>query len=227
MLLLHHYQPVMAAAFAKFPAEPWVELGAEVGVPLQPVRSPEEALARPRVPGRRLRHRGRSTPSSVRSVRSGRVYELHACPTDAPAAPPALGADTDEVLAEADALAAPGRRVARSADAGRLTAPLEGVRVLDLGLAIAGPWGTMMLADLGADVIKVNPLHDFYWMSTHIAMCCNRGKRSISMNLKDPDAMAILHRLVESADVVQHNMRYEAAVRLGVDYESLRRSSPT
>jgi crotonobetainyl-CoA:carnitine CoA-transferase CaiB-like acyl-CoA transferase len=59
-------------------------------------------------------------------------------------------------------------------------------------------------------------------MSTHIAMCCNRGKRSIAMNLKDPDAMAILHELVETADVVQHNMRYDAAVRLGVDYESLR-----
>ncbi len=104
--------------------------------------------------------------------------------------------------------------------------PLAGVRVIDLGLAVAGPWGTMMLADLGADVIKVNPLHDFYWMSTHIAMCCNRGKRSIAMNLKDPDAMVVLREMVESADVVQHNMRYDAAVRLGVDYESIRAIKP-
>jgi crotonobetainyl-CoA:carnitine CoA-transferase CaiB-like acyl-CoA transferase len=84
----------------------------------------------------------------------------------------------------------------------------------------------MMLADLGAEVIKVNPLHDFYWMSTHIAMACNRGKRSIAMNLKDPAAMEILHELVATADVVQHNMRYGAAVRLGVDYESLRAIKP-
>ena len=98
--------------------------------------------------------------------------------------------------------------------------------MLDLGLAVAGPWGTMMLADLGADVIKVNPLHDCYWMSTHIAMACNRGKRSIAMNLKDPDAMEVLHELVAPADVVQHNMRYDAAERLGVDYESLRAIKP-
>jgi crotonobetainyl-CoA:carnitine CoA-transferase CaiB-like acyl-CoA transferase len=57
-------------------------------------------------------------------------------------------------------------------------------------------------------------------------MCCNRGKRSIAMNLKDPDAMAILHELLATADVVQHNMRYDAAVRLGVDYDSLRAIKP-
>src|SRR5204862_5780762 len=116
-------------------------------------------------------------------------------------------------------------RVARS-DAPAPSAPLAGIRVLDLGLAVAGPWGTMMLAELGAEVIKVNPLHDFYWMSTHIAMCCNRGKRSIAMNLKDPDGMEILRELVESTDVVQHNMRYDAAVRLGVDYESIKAIKP-
>ena len=91
MLLLHHYQPLMAAAVAKFPSEPWVALGAEVGVPLQPLRSPEEALHDPRscadgcvieVDDPEL--------GPVRQV--GRVYELHACPTDAPTAPPVVGA---------------------------------------------------------------------------------------------------------------------------------------
>ena len=84
----------------------------------------------------------------------------------------------------------------------------------------------MMLADLGADVIKVNTMYDGYWMSNHIGMACNRGKRSISINLKDPNGMDILRRLVETADVVQHNMRYDAAVRLGVDYESLKKIKP-
>jgi crotonobetainyl-CoA:carnitine CoA-transferase CaiB-like acyl-CoA transferase len=128
------------------------------------------------------------------------------------------------VRAEADAVAPPAPVTPSSTAAP--SSPLAGVRVLDLGLAVAGPWGTMMLADLGADVIKVNPLHDFYWMSTHIAMCCNRGKRSIAMNLKDADAMAILHELVATADVVQHNMRYEAAERLKIDYESLQAINP-
>jgi crotonobetainyl-CoA:carnitine CoA-transferase CaiB-like acyl-CoA transferase len=223
MLLLHHYQPLMAEAVAKFPADEWVQLAAEVGVPLQPLRSPEEALHDPAfVEDGCVIEVDDPELGAVRQV--GRVYELHHCPTTPPAAPPSVGAHTDAVRAEADALAAsaPAPRTDTRAPA----SPLAGVRVVDLGLAVAGPWGTMMLADLGADVIKVNPLHDFYWMSTHIAMACNRGKRSIAMNLKDPAAMAILHELVATADIVQHNMRYDAAVRLGVDYESLRAIKP-
>ena len=224
ILLLHHYIPLMAERFAKFPAAAWVELAAEKKVPLQPIRSPEEALLDPwcvddgcviEVDDPRL--------GPVRQV--GRVYELHACPTAPPTAPVAPGTHNDEVLAEADALLASPPAVERSTTPAP-AAPLSGVKVLDLGLAVAGPWGTMMLADLGADVIKVNALHDDYWMATHIAMGCNRGKRSIALNLKDPAAMAVLHRLVEEADVVQHNMRYDAAVRLGVDYESLRAVNP-
>jgi crotonobetainyl-CoA:carnitine CoA-transferase CaiB-like acyl-CoA transferase len=98
--------------------------------------------------------------------------------------------------------------------------------VLDLGLAVAGPFGTQVLAELGARVIKVNTFTDEFWFSNHIAMCCNRDKDSITLNLKDPEAMSVLHRLVERADVVQHNMRYDAAERLGVDYESLRQLNP-
>jgi crotonobetainyl-CoA:carnitine CoA-transferase CaiB-like acyl-CoA transferase len=70
-------------------------------------------------------------------------------------------------------------------------------------------------------VIKVNTVYDMFWHSTHIAFTANRGKQSISINLKDPRGLAVLHELVKRADVVQHNMRYEAAVRLGIDYESL------
>jgi crotonobetainyl-CoA:carnitine CoA-transferase CaiB-like acyl-CoA transferase len=71
-------------------------------------------------------------------------------------------------------------------------------------------------------VIKVNALHDVYWHSNHIAYCANRGKKSIALNLKDPRAMTVLHDLVARADVVQHNMRYDAAERLGIDHASLR-----
>jgi crotonobetainyl-CoA:carnitine CoA-transferase CaiB-like acyl-CoA transferase len=73
----------------------------------------------------------------------------------------------------------------------------------------------------------VNALHDGYWMSNHIAMSCNRSKRSISINLKHPTGKAILDRLVATADVVQHNMRYDAAIRLGVDDASLRAINPS
>ena len=80
-----------------------------------------------------------------------------------------------------------------------------------------------MLSDLGANVIKVNALYDTYWHSNHIAYMANRGKRSIALDLKDPRAMKVLLQLVEQADVIQHNMRYDAAVRLGIDYASLKK----
>ena len=72
--------------------------------------------------------------------------------------------------------------------------------MLDLGLAVAGPFGTQLLADLGATVIKVNNrLFDSFWMQTSIAMCCNRGKQSIMIDLKHPEGMAVLHELVQTA----------------------------
>jgi crotonobetainyl-CoA:carnitine CoA-transferase CaiB-like acyl-CoA transferase len=224
--VLLHYDPLFADAIGRFPSEDWIALAADVGVPLQPLRSPEEALHDPllladgcviEVDDPEL--------GPVRQV--GRVYELHACPTDPPTAPVAPGADTDAVIAEADALLKTPPHSATTTTRPVSRAPLAGVRVLDLGVAVAGPWGTMMLADLGADVIKVNQPHDAYWMRSHIAMGCNRGKRSIAMNLKRPEAMELLLELVRSADIVQHNMRDDAAVRLGVDYERLRAVNPT
>ena len=79
-----------------------------------------------------------------------------------------------------------------------------------------------------ATVIKVNnAAFDRFWMVNHIAMCCNRGKQSITIDLKQPEGLAILHDLVRRADIVQHNMRYDAAERLAVDYESLKQINPS
>jgi crotonobetainyl-CoA:carnitine CoA-transferase CaiB-like acyl-CoA transferase len=228
MVLLHHYTPLMAEAVAKFPSDEWVALAAEVGVPIQPVRSPEEGLLDPLfVEDGCVVEVDDPELGPLRQV--GRVYELAACPADPPRPASLPGADTEAVRAEADALlaAAPDRPAARPATGRDLSAPLDGIVVVDLGLAVAGPFGTQLLADLGATVVKVSALHDDYWMSNHIAMCCNRGKRSIALDLKTADGMAILRSLVERADIVQHNMRYDAAVRLGVDYESLRVINPT
>ena len=116
---------------------------------------------------------------------------------------------------------------ARSANGELPGGPLDGITVLDFGLAVAGPYGTQVLSDLGAKVIKINALHDWYWHSTQIAMICNRGKTSIAINLKHPErAQEVVERLIASADVVMHNMRYPAAVKLGIDYESLRDEVP-
>jgi crotonobetainyl-CoA:carnitine CoA-transferase CaiB-like acyl-CoA transferase len=232
MVILHAFYDQLTEAVAQYPAAQWVDLAARVGVPVQPVRSPEEALLDPllladgcviEVEDPQL--------GPLRQV--GRVVDLARHPQPVPAGAAPRGAHTAEVKAEADAIlaattpaSAPSALSDDSKKDGALAHPLEGITVLDLGLAVAGPFGTQVLAQLGARVIKVTMMRDKFWFSNHIAMCCNRDKESITLNLKDPEAMAVLRRLVERADVVQHNMRYDAAERLGVDYETLRQANP-
>jgi crotonobetainyl-CoA:carnitine CoA-transferase CaiB-like acyl-CoA transferase len=83
-----------------------------------------------------------------------------------------------------------------------------------------------MLADLGAEVIKVHARHDTFWAGTHMGLGTNRGKRSIALNLKHSRGREILHALIDGADVVATNWRPGAAARLGIDYESLRERHP-
>ena len=226
LVVLHYYHPLMAERFRKFPAAEWVAAGAQVGVAIQPVNSPEEALADPAL----LADGCVATvhDPDVGPIRQvGMTINLSARPGSVGGPAPALGRDDEAVRAEAASPRVAAVEPGAARPEGRaLDHPLAGITVLDLGLAVAGPFGTQLLSDLGADVIKVNTLYDTFWHSTHIAMVCNRGKRSLAVNLKDPAGMAILHRLVARADVVQHNMRADAAVRLGVDYESLRTIKP-
>jgi crotonobetainyl-CoA:carnitine CoA-transferase CaiB-like acyl-CoA transferase len=116
--------------------------------------------------------------------------------------------------------ASPGR-VAVEGSGPSLRGPLEGIKVLDLGLGVAGPWGARVLADLGAEVVKVNAPHDGYWTRTHMGLATNWGKRSIALNLKDAGAREVLERLLVDADVLVHNMREGAAERLGIGYADL------
>jgi formyl-CoA transferase len=107
--------------------------------------------------------------------------------------------------------------------------PLAGIRVLDLTQIIAGPFATMMLADLGADVIKIEPPGGEAWR--HVApyrpgeskgyQSLNRGKRSVVVRLDDPRGQEIVHRLIPSIDVAVTNYRPDVPRRLRVDYETL------
>jgi crotonobetainyl-CoA:carnitine CoA-transferase CaiB-like acyl-CoA transferase len=107
-----------------------------------------------------------------------------------------------------------------------MTAPLAGITVVDLTSYIAGSYGAMMLADLGARVIKVESLQGDSFRELQGFYGWNRGKRSIAVNLKVPDGRVIVHRLAESADVVMENMRPGVVERLGVDYGTLRAVNP-
>jgi crotonobetainyl-CoA:carnitine CoA-transferase CaiB-like acyl-CoA transferase len=109
-------------------------------------------------------------------------------------------------------------------------APLDGIKVLDFSRLFAGPYATMMLADLGADVIKVeSPAGDearhfgppFLGGEGMNFMALNRHKRSITLDLKKPGAVEIVHRLASEADVVIENFRPGVADQLGVGFEEL------
>ena len=218
MIVLHAFYDQMRDAVGKFPAADWTALAAQIGVPVQTVRSPEEALLDPLL----LEDGSVVEVDGIRMV--GRTYQFEKTPPPPIRGVAAPGEHTAAVRAEAAAITA---TPAAAPDGTPLSSPLEGVVVLDLGLAVAGPFGTQLLADLGATVIKVNnAVFDAFWMQTSIAMSCNRGKQSITIDLKRPEGLAVFHDLVRTADVVQHNMRYDAAERLGVDHESLKTINP-
>jgi crotonobetainyl-CoA:carnitine CoA-transferase CaiB-like acyl-CoA transferase len=105
--------------------------------------------------------------------------------------------------------------------------PLAGVRVLDFGMFVAGPCASVPLADLGADVIKIETLQGdpSYGIKTVYASV-NRGKRSIVIDLKSADGQDICKRLVASADVVYNNFRPKVSKRLGLDPDTLLASDP-
>src|SRR3989304_6363719 len=103
---------------------------------------------------------------------------------------------------------------------------LEGVKVVDLTGYIAGSYAAMMLADLGAGVVKVESLEGDSFRELPGFFGWNRGKRSISVNLKEGDGLAIVPRLATRADVLMENMRPGVADRLGVGFADLRAINP-
>ncbi len=103
---------------------------------------------------------------------------------------------------------------------------LEGIQVLDLTGYIAGSYAAMMLGDLGANVIKVEPPEGDPFRELQGFFGWNRGKRSIAVNLKDPAGREIVEKLAAQSDVVMENFRPGVADRLGVGYEALNRLNP-
>jgi crotonobetainyl-CoA:carnitine CoA-transferase CaiB-like acyl-CoA transferase len=112
--------------------------------------------------------------------------------------------------------------------------PLDGVTVLDLCSYLAGPYGCTLLADLGATVIKIeSPQGDMLRQfpsslpgESRFFLGTNRGKRAIALDLKQPEGLAVLHRMVETADVLVENFRPSVPARLGIDYPRLRAINP-
>lgn len=105
--------------------------------------------------------------------------------------------------------------------------PLAGIRSVDCGMFAAGPYAAMLLADLGADVIKLEPPEGDTMRPTEKAFAgVQRGKRSIAVDLKTPEGLQIFYQLAARADIVQHNLRGEVAQRLGIGYDKVREINP-
>lgn len=117
-----------------------------------------------------------------------------------------------------------------------MSKPLSGMKILDFTYLLPGPFGTMMLADLGADIIKVEnpespdivrlmPPHTEGMSALYAHL--NRGKRSLSLNLKSNEAREIIYRLLKEYDVVIEQFRPGTMERLGLGYDALRTINPS
>ncbi|MBC7491983.1 MAG: CoA transferase, partial [Novosphingobium sp.] len=113
--------------------------------------------------------------------------------------------------------------------------PLRGVRVIDLTAMVFGPYATQIMADMGADVIKIEPPDGDPTRYISVAPApglagvyvnVNRGKRSVVLDLKTEAGKAALRKLIESADVFIHSMRAAAVKKLGFDYEAVAAINP-
>lgn len=120
-----------------------------------------------------------------------------------------------------------------------MSKPLEGIRILDLTHMLSGPYAGMLLADLGAETIKVEPLtgegtrslladdpqHSFKGMGAYF-LTLNRNKQSVCINLKDEKGLAVFHDLVRNADVVLDNFSAGVPKKLKIDFEHLKQVNP-
>lgn len=157
-----------------------------------------------------------------RTLQAGNPFVTEpACEVTRPA--PRLGEHSQEVF---DTLAQY-RRSPAPMDPDADPRPLAGLKVLDLGSFLAGPMAPMLMADLGAEVIKIEPVvgdrlrwKPSYWEA------CSRGKRDLAVDLATEKGQEVLRRLIQWADVVHHNQRPKASVKNRIDEASVRAINP-
>jgi len=206
----------LMAAFATRPRTEWLQILQDHGVPCAPVGPREAWFAGETVAEAGLRHVLRhlelgevaipgpparlcETPGSVRHL----ARPIDGPPDWPPRAPPPASGE------------------------GEGASPLDGVRVLDLGTVIAGAHAGGVLANLGADVIKIEPVEGDPFRSDGGGFCAyNRGKRGLGLDLKQPAARELFFDLVRQSDVVIDNYRFGVRKRLGIDYAALKAVNP-
>jgi crotonobetainyl-CoA:carnitine CoA-transferase CaiB-like acyl-CoA transferase len=208
--------------FRSRPTAAWLETLRAADIPCGPVRTRTEALAD--ADARALGLIAALDDPVLGSTWQPAEPALFS-DTPAPRPRPAVlpGADTAAVRAEA-----PGwRRAPALATAPSPATCLDGIRVLDLTSYIAGPVCPMLLAELGADVVKVESSDgDPFRVAAFAFIGWNRGKRGLVLDLKRPEGAAVFLDLVRGADVVVDNFRAGVMERLGIGWERLRAANP-
>lgn len=212
------------------PAHEWLEILRSRDVPSSPVLTRQEFLDDPQVRHVGMR-RELSDPALGKTVQMGVPIMLPASPGEIAGPAPALDecdATLEALLDEAQRLDAHAVRGASAPNAsGSLRGPLAGTFVLDFTGYIAGSYSTMLLAHMGAEVIKVeSPAGDGFRFATFAFQGWNQNKRGIAIDLREARGREIAYALVKKADLVLENFRPGNARELGVDYDTLAALNP-
>lgn len=213
-------EAVWEAVLERVRSKTWEEWRAifepEVNVSAEPFRTTQQAFDHPQ-----MRHNGHIVQVGG-TEQAGPIVKMSETPGEAGASAPALGSG------EALLNPWPARPLAEAV-AEAPTAPLAGLTIVDFANYYATPFGTSLLADYGARVIKVEPPEGEY--SRYVAgrmlfYKTTGGKESLAVDLKAPDGREIARRLLAQADIVVHNFRPGVPERLGIGYEDVKQINP-
>ncbi len=241
-------ESLIAPWFMEHGKDEILQLCLENRIPCAPVVNMDEALDSPQLQARDW-FRDMGHPQAGKLRYPGPLVRLHRSPLKVSRPAPTLGQHSDEVFGELDDLRTAPARASGSGGAADDQQPLAlgDVRIVDLGSAWAGPMAGQLLADMGAEVIKVESRARMDGMRLGRPMVgedlaggdrglwpelqpvfhgLNRNKLSVTLNLRTDEGKAILRRLASVSDVVLSNFSPGVLQRLGMDYDSLRRAKP-
>jgi crotonobetainyl-CoA:carnitine CoA-transferase CaiB-like acyl-CoA transferase len=219
----HIARHLVPDAFKARPRAEWIKLFHEADVAALPVLPASETIEEPQVQYADLVV-DVDDPVHGHMRQVGPVIRFADSPAAAPPPAPVLGQNTAAVAAGE----APVSAIADSAPTGEpLAGPLAGLRVIDFSAFFATAYGARLLSDLGADVIKVEPVRgDHMRPLPDLFEGAQRGKRTIALDMRTPEGQEVARRLVAGADVVMHNFRPGKAEKIGLGYEQLREIKP-
>jgi crotonobetainyl-CoA:carnitine CoA-transferase CaiB-like acyl-CoA transferase len=212
---------ILEPAFRTKPRDEWIKILREADVPCAPVMTRQEFIAYPQTAAIGMRREVRDHILGD-TVQLGVPVTLAATPGEISSpAPTAPHAQRHETFHN------PSHAPTPSADARLAKGPLDGITVLDFAGYIAGSYGPMILAQLGANVIKVESLEGDAFRSFGFGFLgWNQGKRGLAIDLNSREGLAIVYRLAEKADVLVENLRPGRMQRFGLDYNTLAKANP-